>query len=46
MSDKFGCCDTCAYRGTDACDECEEADLYEFDEDLIEEEDRLEAACA
>lgn len=47
MSGRFGCCDTCAFRDTDACEECEDADLYELDEDLIGEgtEDRvLEAA--
>lgn len=36
---KFGCCETCAYRDTDACDECEDADQYEFDTDLLEEEE-------
>ncbi len=37
MSDKFECCHTCAWRGSAACDDCEEADQYEFDEDLLEE---------
>ena len=41
----YGCCPDCAWRGTDACDECEDADHYEFDDSLIEEEeDSLMAA--
>lgn len=31
-------CYTCAHRDTDTCAGCEDADLYEFDEDLVEDE--------
>lgn len=34
----WGCCDTCAFRETDNCDECEDAGFYEPDLDVIEEE--------
>lgn len=36
MSDKFGCCYACALRSTPDCDGCEDADLYELDEDFYE----------
>jgi len=46
MSDKFGCCDTCANYDSSACGDCEDADHYEFDEELIEEmEARLPEAA-
>lgn len=31
--DKFACCHTCTGRGSSDCENCEEADLYEFDEE-------------
>lgn len=34
---KFGCCDSCLHHDDSSmCDECEDADAYEFDESLIE----------
>lgn len=42
MSDgPFNCCETCIYRGSVNCEECVDADMYDFDEDAVEE---LEAA--
>lgn len=42
MSDgPFNCCETCLNRGSIDCEDCDAADLYEFDEDAVEE---LEAA--
>lgn len=35
--DKFGCCNSCVHNEDNmVCDECEDADGYEFDESLIE----------
>lgn len=42
--DKFGCCQTCAFYDSGVCDECEDADQYEFNEDLIEEIEERAAA--
>lgn len=33
----FGCCSTCVHRHSDECDFCDEADLYQVDEELFEE---------
>lgn len=30
----WGCCAACAWAGSEACDECEEADLFEPAEDM------------
>lgn len=41
---KFGCCNTCVYRGGIDCDRCEDADHYEFDTDLAEDDEFDRAA--
>lgn len=45
MSDKFGCCQSCAYLDTDACDACEDADLFEPAEELAEEDEDMRQAA-
>ena len=42
--DKFGCCSTCTGQGSDDCDICDDADLFELDEEALDEEDALQAA--
>lgn len=39
----YGCCSHCLNRQTEECDECNDADLFELDEEAAEE-DRLLAA--
>lgn len=33
----FGCCNVCLNRQTEECDDCNDADLFELDDELIEE---------
>jgi hypothetical protein len=38
---KFRCCETCLHREDElVCQECDEAEGYEFDESVIEIDDR------
>lgn len=36
--DKFACCSVCTGRQTEECDDCNEADLFEIDEEAVEEQ--------
>lgn len=37
--DRFGCCNVCQHHGDDLmCDECDAADNFEIDEEVLEEE--------
>lgn len=35
--ERFGCCKVCQYRQTEECDQCNDADLFEVDQEAAEE---------